>query len=117
MTKRKKKRQVWDLDVTKLHECNLTELVQAARRVGYPEVSRQMPRDDIEGLILGEDVHLEDPLVEVRERIHDYLHGNSVMLSGLQCSTDCMRCPHDRVVDCYSRNHDQVTPPEDDPLL
>lgn len=115
--KRKKRKDVWDLDLTRLDECNLTELIQAARRAGYPHVSEQMPREDIELLLLGDEVHQEDPLHQIRQDLHDYLVGNSVMLSGLDCSTRCLVCPHARVVDCYSRNHDLVTPPERNPLL
>ena len=114
---RRKKKDVWDLDLTRLAECNQTELIQAARRAGYPHVSRQMDASDIEALLLGDEIAVEDPLAQVRQYLHDYLTGNSVMLSGLNCSTECLKCPHDRVVDCYARNHDLVTPPEENPLL
>jgi hypothetical protein len=117
MARKRKKADVWDLDLTRLDECSLTELIQVARRAGYPHVSEQMPREDVEDLLLGDEVHQEDPLRQIRQYLHEYLTGNSVMLSGLDCSTQCKVCPHGRVVDCYARNHDLVTPPEDNPLL
>ena len=109
---KKSTKSPFKLDLSRLNECNLTELIQIARHAGYPDVSRQMPREEIEALLWGDEVHVEDPLMEVREQTFNYLQGNSVMLSGLTCSTHCPTCPHDRVVDCYSRNHDIVTPPE-----
>ena len=99
-----------------MDEASHTELVQLARRGGYTHASRQIPREDLEELILGEHFDVEDPLEVIRERTYDYIKGNSLMLSTLQCMTHCPSCPHEMVVNCFATNSDLVLPPEENPI-
>jgi hypothetical protein len=106
----------WVLDVLALDQANHTELVQIARELGHPHANRQVPQEDLIDLILGADFPVEDPLAEIREKIYAHVTGNSIMLSGLDCSVHCPTCPHDRVVACFAENSDLVLPPEENPI-
>lgn len=108
---RKKKAPSWTFDPLRLDECNLTELVQIARKMGFEHASIQIPRPDLEDLLLGAVSEIEDPLSDMREWTFGFLTSNTaIMHSQLSCSTHCPTCPHDRVVDCYATNFDKVIP-------
>ena len=89
------------------------------RKLGISHASHQLPRDDLEGLIVGErDERIQDPLRAVRRGIQTYLDNQTVMLSALDCSMKCVTaCPPDRVIACLSRNHDHVLDEGENPFL
>lgn len=106
----KKKAEPFTLDVTKLDAMSHTELVQVCRTLGFEHASRQLLREDLVGLILGEvEGEVIDPLSGVREKTHAFIEGNrSLMASLMRCDLNCPTCPHDIVVECYAVNHQKV---------
>lgn len=112
--KRKKSESPLDreLDLSRLDEMSDTELVQVARLLGFENASRAYHRDDLVAMVLGEVVtpeEVEDPLQEIREKIHNYVRGNRrIMVSMLMCDLHCPPCPHDKVVECYATNMDII---------
>lgn len=108
--KKKKKTAQFRVDLSRIDECNLTELIQTAQRMGHAHVGRHMDREDIEDLLFGEELPVTDPLEGARDRLFQYVTGNSIMLSAHSCSLHCPTCPKNRVVDCLTRNHDLVIP-------
>tara|TARA_Y100000034_G_C6865901_1_gene394636 strand:- start:831 stop:1178 length:348 start_codon:yes stop_codon:yes gene_type:complete len=112
----RKKKTKWEFDPMRLDEASHTELVQIARTLGFTHATLQVPREDLINIILGDEYELEDPLVEIRSLTLDYIRGNSLMLSALRCSTECMTCPHERVVNCFASNSDLILPPHSNPI-
>ena len=102
-----KKQTEPQIDLTELAEMNDSELVEVARLVGYPAASRMIPRDDLISLILGEIDEVADPIAGVRQRMYAFVQGNKTMITGkFDCDFYCPGCPHPKVVECYSDNHD-----------
>jgi len=112
----RKKKTGWDFDPQRLDEVSLSELVQIARYMGHTHATHQVPREELENLLLGEDFEVEDPLEIIREKTHEYIKGNAVLLSTLRCSSHCPTCPHERVVHCFAMNSDLILPPEENPI-
>ena len=112
----RKKKNTWTLDLARLDELNHTELVQVARKIGYTEATRQVPKEDLIDMIFGDELDIEDPVDEIRDVIHTYIQGNQVLLSTLHCTTHCPTCPHERVINCFASNSDLVLPPDENPL-
>ena len=110
------KRKVFTFDPMLMGEASHSELVQLARRVGHTHASRQVPREDLEELILGADISIEDPLEYIREKTFEFINGNSLMLSTLSCSTHCPTCPYGGVVHCFATNSDLVLPSDENPI-
>lgn len=106
--KRRQTKDERDIDVTRLHEVSHTELVSIAQRAGYDTVSRQLPPDDLIDIILGAAEPPQDALAPVRERIHQFVQAERVMVSSMPCDLDCPNCPHHWVVECYTDNRDLV---------
>jgi hypothetical protein len=108
---RRRKREQ-KIDLTRLHECSDTELVQIARAIGFNGAGRHLLREDLTALILGElDGDPEDAIADIRERIYNYVRGNRrIMISQLSCDLHCPACPHIKILECYSENHDKVDP-------
>ena len=107
--RRKKDPNDFELDPTRLGEMSESELVHIARKMGHPEASRQLLREDLEGIILGEITEVEDPLADIRERMFAYVEGNRrLMRSLLDCTLHCPTCPHNTVVACYTTNSDKI---------
>lgn len=98
------------LDETKLWTMSHSEVVQAAHTVGFAHASRAIAKNVLIGLILGElQGEPADPLALIRERTFGFVRGNrSLMVSKMRCSLNCPTCPHHRVVECYTANHDIV---------
>jgi hypothetical protein len=98
------------VDLTLLEEMSESELVAVARLVGYPTASRRLLPEDLISLILGEvDEPPEDPLVDIREKIFDFVDGNQrILRSQMSCDLHCPTCPHHKVVECYTVNQDKV---------
>ena len=108
MAKRRKQKEP-DIDLTKLDEMSDSELVAAALLVGHEHASRAIVREDLIALILGEVDEIEDVLQPIREKTYNFVKGNrSVMKSLVDCDMYCPACPHHKVVDCYTDNHDIV---------
>ena len=102
--RRRKKKEPFDLDLTRLEEASDTELVQIANYLGYDNASRQLHRDDLIDLILGEEINVEDPLQKIRDRTYAYVtaHRRSISASAMNCDFYCPACPHNKVVECYT---------------
>jgi hypothetical protein len=113
---KRKKSDKWDFDPLSMDEASHGELIQLARRLGATHASRQVPREDLEDLILGVEIPVEDPLDYIRRETFDYISKNSLMLSTLRCSTHCPTCPQAGVVHCFAINSDLVLSPEENPI-
>lgn len=99
----------FQLDLNKLEDMSDTELVSACRASGHTHASRAMHRDDIEALLIGEPIEVEDPLAEIRETTYAFVQGNSSILkSVMKCDLYCPACPHNKVIECWATNHDIV---------
>jgi hypothetical protein len=97
------------VDITKLQQLNETELVTIAREAGYESASRQLLREDLIDLILGERDVPSDPLEGPRRKIYSYVKGNErIMPSQMPCDLHCPTCPHHQVVECFTVNRDMV---------
>ncbi len=70
---RKKKKDKSTFDPMRMDEATHSELVQLARRIGHAHSSAQIPREDLEDLILGEEIPAEDPLDYIREKIFEFI--------------------------------------------
>ena len=110
MTTKKKADAPPPLDETRLWEMSHSEVVQVAQMVGFEHASRAISKDELIGLILGDlQGVVDDPLDVVRSRTFAFVRGNRrLMVSKMRCSLHCPTCPHHRVVECYSANHDIV---------
>jgi hypothetical protein len=109
--KRKKKADEICLDFTLVNDMSTTEIAQLCQMQGHASASRQLPREDLIALLLGEPIETPDPLEVVRERTYEFTHGNTqIMPSASTCGFECFQCPHNRVVECYTANHRKVTP-------
>lgn len=102
--------QTYEVDPTLIGYMSHSEIVQVCRDAGYPNASKQIPQEDLVSLLFGEsDCVPEDPLEEVRRRTYNFVNGNKRMLiSTMRCDLNCPACPHNRVVECYTENHDIV---------
>lgn len=110
-TKMKKKAEPpQTMDETRLTEMSHSELVQAAVLIGFVHASRQVSREGLIDLILGAAQHEPaDPLAEIRVKTYAFVQGNRrLMISKMRCSLHCPTCPHHKVVECYTANHDIV---------
>lgn len=97
------------IDPTQLDQCSDSELVEVARRMGYPNASRAQHRDDLLLLLIGEaDPPARDELEEVRAKTYSKVRGQALLLTTLNCDANCPLCPHDKVVACYAENRDVV---------
>ena len=97
------------LDLSKLEDMSNTELVSSCRASGHIHASRAMHRNDLEALLIGEPIEVEDPLVEIRETTYAFVQGNSSILkSVMKCDLHCPTCPHNKVIECWATNHDIV---------
>tara|TARA_Y100000310_G_scaffold292734_1_gene321763 strand:+ start:2550 stop:2897 length:348 start_codon:yes stop_codon:yes gene_type:complete len=114
MARKKKNRSTFN--PMRMDEASHSELVQLARLIGHSNVSTQIPREDLEDLILGEEISVEDPLDYIREKIFEFIKGNSLMLSTLRCSTHCPSCPYEGVIHCFATNSDLVLPSDENPI-
>lgn len=103
----KKKLDLKNVDLSKMSK---TELAQAAFMNGYIQACRGHQREDLEGLIRGEAVVIEDPLEAVRDQIYYFITKVQPSLrQTLRCSCDCReRCPASQVVDCWTSNKDKI---------
>ncbi len=109
-TRKKKGPVTPTIDVTKLDEMSHSELVSACRLLGHADVSRQIPPEDLQDLILGEPITVLDPLLEARRVIHEFVSGNTALMhSSLKCDLKCLSCPHDQVMECFADNADLVS--------
>jgi hypothetical protein len=106
--KRRKTKDENEIDVTRLDELSETELVAIAHQMGFETVSRQIPAEDIIDIILGGVDSPQDPLLPVREGIHDFVQKNEIMVASLPCDLDCPNCTHHWVVECFTDNRDLV---------
>jgi hypothetical protein len=110
--KRRLRKGQFAIEPDRLDECSDTELVIIAERMGFENVSRQMLREDIISAILGDGVEdpAEDPVYEIRERIHTYVEDNRSMINvaSMRCDLDCPNCPRLKVMGCFVDNQDQV---------
>ena len=99
----------FQLDLSRLEDMSDTELVSACRASGHIHASRAMHRDDLEALLIGEPIEVDDPLAEIRETTYAFVQGNSSILkSVMKCDLYCPACPHDKVIECWATNHDIV---------
>ena len=98
------------LDETRLYDMSTTELVQVCQHLGFAHAARHVDRDTLIGLVLGEvQGDIADPLDTVRRKTFVFVEGNKrLMVSKMRCSLHCPTCPHHKVVECYSANHDIV---------
>ncbi len=98
-----------DIDLSRLEEMNETELVSVAHMMGYRMASRQLLKEDLIALILGEREEPPDPIEEIRDRIWSFVDGNQrILRSQLTCDMHCPTCPHHQVVACFAANNDKV---------
>lgn len=104
-----KKKKVPQFEISAIEFMSNTELVQMCHRLGHTNATRQIPRDDLISLILGEGIEVMDPLEEIRERTHQFVQGNKrLMRAVMSCDLNCPVCPHHQVVACYTANHQKV---------
>lgn len=89
---------------------SLSELVTIARTGGMVNASRATPREKLEQFLMGTTVEAEPDILEgIRQRTSDYVSNNlRIMRSLLSCDLVCATCPHAKVIECYSENHDLV---------
>lgn len=107
--RRRKRKTDHVIDVTRLCDLSETELVAVAHLAGYKTASRQMLRDDLIALILGEADEPMDCLSGPRELTYAYVKANeAIMASMMPCDLHCPTCPHHQVVECYTTNRDLV---------
>ena len=100
----------FDLDMSKLPLMSNSELAQICARIGFPNASRSLHRDDLIGLIAGDEIDIEDPLSEQRENTFAFVSNNRKMLTSvLTCDMHCPTCPHHQVIECWSDNKDLVS--------
>ncbi len=106
---RRRKKNEYDIDVTRLDGLSESELVVIAQMAGYHKASRHLHRDDLINLILGEADDCLDVLAPAREMIYAYVKANErIMRSQMPCDLHCPTCPHHQVVECFTANRDLV---------
>ncbi len=108
--RRSRKKEPFEIDLTRLDEASDTELVLIARHIGYPNASRQMVREDLIDMILGEEFDVDDPLEEIRRRTYAFVTARRRSLDpqAMKCDFYCPGCPHNKVIECYTDNHGYV---------
>ena len=107
--RQKKPKRNIPIDPSKLGDLCETEPVTIAKLVGYKNASRQLLREDLISLILGEMDAPVDCLQEPRTLIYAYVKANkSIMASLMRCDLHCPACPHHTVMECFTVNRDLV---------
>lgn len=110
MASRRGRQKEPEVDLERLEEASNTELVQICRQVGELHVGRHVLREDLIALILGEAVFYEDVLADWRKRTFAFVtkHRRSINVGQMDCDFYCPSCPHNKVIECWADNHEQV---------
>jgi hypothetical protein len=108
VTTRRKRTKEAPIDTTRLGELCESELVLIAHSAGHAAASRQLLREDLISLILGELNDPVDALETPRRLLHEFVKKHPVMVSQMPCGLDCPHCDHHTVVECFVSNRDLI---------
>lgn len=98
------------IDLTRLDEANLSELVALCRVLGDRTADHACSREDLLERILYHHRPEGDPLARQRQLAFAFVHSDRLLQTVLTCDARCHSCPAQQVVICWAKNHRHFDP-------